>query len=545
MIQKKLPFTIFTTIALFFFSQSKAQLYINSATFFIQPGATVTVQGNVTSNTSIDGTGLVILNGSSNQTVDMGGFAIPNLQINNSANATLLSSLLISDSLYLTSGKITLGANNLTLATTAGTVGGSTTSFIETNSTGQAIKDLAANVTGYEIPVGLGTSFRPAFITTAGTYSASANVGVEASGVADPNKPPMISDYLLTYWPVTQTGITGTLNVAGQYLNSADISGSQANLKGYFFNGTDWSSATGTSTTASNQVATNVTTASGDVYGMDGFIVLKTKVFLQAAYNTTTGVMNDNLRTTAAYSPGNPPTGNLIPSSDPYRTAPYNTAFTQVNDAIAETAPATAFYDQTNPDNNIVDWVFLELRNTASPGNTILQTRSALLQRSGNIVDVDGVSPVTFNNLSAGSYTVAVLHRNHLGLSANPATNTKALSETQSTSTVLDLTTAAAGNLYGTAGTNYYNNGTVNMLYAGNANMNTNVKYNGPSNDPAYILSTVLSGNISGSVSAYSVGDVNLNRVAKYNGPGNDAAYILATSLSGAISGIKSQSLPN
>ena len=141
MIQKKLPLTIFTTIALFFCSQTKAQLFISSATFFIQPGATVTVQGNITSNTAIQGTGLVVLNGTSNQTVDMGGFAIPNLQINNAANATLLSNLLISDSLYLTSGKITLGSNNLTLAAAAGTVGGGIGTFIETNSTGQAVKD--------------------------------------------------------------------------------------------------------------------------------------------------------------------------------------------------------------------------------------------------------------------------------------------------------------------------------------------------------------------------------------------------------------------
>jgi len=174
-----------------------------------------------------------------------------------------------------------------------------------------------------------------------------------------------------------------------------------------------------------------------------------------------------------------------------------------------------------------------------------LQTRSALLQEDGNIVDVDGLSPVTFNNVAAGNYTIAVLHRNHLGLSANPTTNTKALTEQQSVATTLDLTAATAANLYGTAGTNYYNNGTVNMLYAGNAKLATTVKYSGPGNDAAYILGTVLSGNVNGSVSGYNSADVSMNGVVKYSGPGNDAAFILGTVLGSNLNGVKTQSLPN
>ena len=51
---------------------SIAQLKIDNAVFFIQPGATVTVQGDVTSNVDIQGTGLLQLKGSALQNVDMG-----------------------------------------------------------------------------------------------------------------------------------------------------------------------------------------------------------------------------------------------------------------------------------------------------------------------------------------------------------------------------------------------------------------------------------------------------------------------------------------
>ncbi len=56
-------------------------------------------------------------------------------------------------------------------------------------------------------------------------------------------------------------------------------------------------------------------------------------------------------------------TAGLIPLTDPYRTSPYNSDFTEVNDALTETAAASVFADQTSQEDNIVDWVFLELRS--------------------------------------------------------------------------------------------------------------------------------------------------------------------------------------
>ena len=525
---------------------ASAQLFIDQATFTIQSGATVTVQGDVTSNTDILGTGKVILKGTANQNINLGGFTVPNLEIDNASNVTLTGNAKIGSSLQFTNGKIFLGANNLTLTTAATTTGAGTSKFVETNGNGQLLKELTANATAFEMPVGVGSAYRPAFVTTSGTYS-SANVGIKVLAGSHPNKPTSISDFVAAYWPVTRTGITGTLTVAGQYTDPTDVTGTESNLRGYFYNGSEWSSASGTNDAALNRVGAPVA-ANGTVYGMDKFIYVKAKAILQGAFNTVTGVMSDALR--SAIAPSN---FSVIPLTDPYRTTPYNVNFTHVNNPINESASASVFADQASTDNNIVDWVFVELRNNiVSPGNLVLQTRSALLTRTGNIVDVDGINPITFNNTVNGNYTVAIRHRNHLGISANPATNLYAGAEARVASPLLDLTTATSGQIYQnpapTAGVGYIVLAGKNAMWGGNANMNSTIRWNPSQSDKDFILASplILNG-VSSTVlsNVYNVGDVNFDRRVRWNPSNSDKDYILGSVLSAVSSTIRSQSLPN
>ncbi len=520
MIRKITPLLIF--VAALTSYRVKGQLTVNGASLFIQSGAVITVQGDVTGNVDILGPGKILLKGAANQNVNMNGFTIPVLELDNAAGATLTGNTRIGTSLTFTTGKIKTANFNLTLANVATFSGAGTSKFIETTGTGQVFKELTANVTANEIPVGAGTVYRPAFITTSGTYS-SAKVGIRVLANADPNKPPKISDYTNAYWPVTKTGITGTVTVAGQYTDPDLASGTEANLRGYYFNGTDWSSTSETHNTGTNQISAPITAASGSLTAMDKFDLLTAKVFLQGAYNTSTLVMSDALRT---------PT-NLIPLSDPYRTAPYNISFTHVANAIAEVAAGSVFGNQAFTNDNIVDWVFLELRNTTvSPGNLVLQTRSALVQRDGDIVDIDGVSPVTFNNVANANYVIAVRHRNHLGLSTDPATNKPALGETKSTATPVDFIGETDPRLYGTS-TAYTTFSGKNLLWSGDAGSDGKVKYAGSSNDPSTILTQVLGfpGNSVGSYTynnaiGYFSGDLNMDTRVKFAGSSNDASVI-------------------
>ena len=61
--------------------------------------------------------------------------------------------------------------------------------------------------------------------------------------------------------------------------------------------------------------------------------------------------------------------------------------------------------------NSIVDWVYLEIYEEFS--STIVDGGSYLLQRDGDVIDIDGSIPV-FENLADGQYRLRVYHRNHL-----------------------------------------------------------------------------------------------------------------------------------
>ena len=542
MIQKNLLSSLGVLIALGLCPIANAQLTITSATFMIQAGAVVTVQGDINSNVSIQGPGKVLLNGTANQNINMGGNIIPNLELNNPANVTLTSNLQIGSSLVFDSGKIEVSSDTALLAYGATTYGMGANKFFETQGTGYVLQSVVKD-SSVVIPVGTGSNYTPVAITTSGSSYSSATVGAQAVGVSDPNKHPRTESYLTVYWPVSTKGVTGgTTSGIGTYVNPALVVGTQSDLRGMFWNGSYWSLNGG------NQVGNTAGAtigSTGQLYAMNRFLLLgNSKVFLQAAYNSGTGVMNDKLRQTATYVAGNPPTGNLLPASDPYRTPPYSTYFTQVNDVVIETAASTVFYDQANANKNVVDWVFLQLRNTATSGNTVLQTRSALLLRDGSIVDIDGVSPVYFKNLDTAAYVVTVMHRNHLPITIKPGVDSVALGLTGTMA--CDFTTKVSSKVLGTAGTNYYNNGTLNMMFGGNANINSNVKANGSANDVSYILGTLLGGNSAGILSGvYSSGDVNMDRNVKANGSLNDGSYIFGTILNGNLAGIASQILPN
>ncbi|MEM9991394.1 MAG: S8 family serine peptidase, partial [Bacteroidota bacterium] len=67
----------------------------------------------------------------------------------------------------------------------------------------------------------------------------------------------------------------------------------------------------------------------------------------------------------------------------------------------------------------VVDWVLVELRHKLDESQIVAQ-RSAILLSSGDVVDMDGFSPVAFGEVPEDDYFVAIRHRNHLGvLSAN------------------------------------------------------------------------------------------------------------------------------
>jgi hypothetical protein len=122
---------------------------------------------------------------------------------------------------------------------------------------------------------------------------------------------------------------------------------------------------------------------------------LAAKTLLQGAYNTTTGAMDNYFAI-----------NNLLPTAQPYSN------FTHLGSGGETTT--SAILTANNGNNSIVDWIFLELRNKNNAA-TRLYTRVGLLQKDGDIVDMDGTSPISFSGAAADNYYIAIRHRNHLG----------------------------------------------------------------------------------------------------------------------------------
>ncbi|MBL7964084.1 MAG: hemagglutinin protein, partial [Flavobacteriales bacterium] len=170
----------------------------------------------------------------------------------------------------------------------------------------------------------------------------------------------------------------------------------------------------------------------------------------------------------------------------------------------------------TTGNNAIVDWVFLELRG-AAPTYTVLATRCALLQRDGDIVEVNGTSPVTFA-IASGNYHVVVRHRNHLGMMS---ANTVAIGPTGGS---IDFTNAATAT-YGTDARRTV--GSVRTMWTGDCSSDGEILYSGGGNDRDLILVRIGGSVPTNSVSGYLREDVNLDGSVLYTGGGNDRDLIL------------------
>ncbi len=226
-------------------------------------------------------------------------------------------------------------------------------------------------------------------------------------------------------------------------------------------------------------------------------VLVAGKAWLQGPFNGS--LMNDDLRSLG-----------LIPTMEPYTAL----GFDQVGTGGGETCSPTVF--NTTGANAIVDWIRLELRSASTPA-TIVATRQALLQRDGDIVDVDGSSPVAFD-VPAGNYHVAVRHRNHLGCMTFGAINLAG------TTTTVDFTSPSTGT-FGTEARQTAGN--ERLLWMGNAWVDGKLSYTGAENDRDPIILLVGGNNPTGMIQGYFPEDCTMDGAVQYTGEGNDRDPIL------------------
>ena len=237
------------------------------------------------------------------------------------------------------------------------------------------------------------------------------------------------------------------------------------------------------------------------------------KAFLKGPYVQSSGLMQDSLRAQG-----------IIPLTQPYGKAPY----TDITHTGVDEVTTSSVLSVTG-NNAIVDWVMVELRDKANSSN-VLYRRAGLIQRDGDIVDVDGINCLTFIGVVSDSYYIAIRHRNHLGvMTATPVSLTSTCSQTLdfSNSSIAIYKKPTSSFEY-TAYPQAASASGVMTMWAGNTTPDTYVIFQGPNNDTDPIFNRILTdaGNTGGltnyAVYGYLRQDINLNGSTVYQGPGNE-----------------------
>ncbi|MFZ1686295.1 MAG: PKD domain-containing protein, partial [Flavobacteriales bacterium] len=226
---------------------------------------------------------------------------------------------------------------------------------------------------------------------------------------------------------------------------------------------------------------------------------LNLRVLLEGPYDPQTQLMRDDLRV-----------AGLVPLAEPFTGMGY---FFK-GEGGGETINASVL--QTTGSNAIVDWLLVEVRDPVTP-TQILTARAALLQRDGDVVDLDGISLVRVG-VASGSYHIALRHRNHLGvMTANPIAVSTGMAQVDFSS---------SGTLtYGTDARKA--SGGKQLLWMGDVVWDHSLKYIGTNNDRDPILVRIGGVLPTATVLGYYNEDATLDGVVKYVGGANDRDPIL------------------
>ncbi|MBK9335831.1 MAG: hypothetical protein IPM98_04320 [Lewinellaceae bacterium] len=476
--------------------------------------------------TFLAGTSTVLFDGSGGSTVAAGGAAFHQLHVGkNSNNLTLASAVTVNDEVrFLTNNnKIVCGNFDCTVGEAATIAGADSTDFFVTNGSG-FLQRRALGATAFAFPVGADTdTYNPLTLAENGTPD---TLGVRclpqpfANGLSGN---PIAADAVHAAWEVAESTAGGSdLTATAQWVLADEQSGFVRADCGVarFDTGADWDlppANMGAAAGSGPYTRTRIGLAPGVFAVLDEAFLNRVKIapriMLQGPYNTSTMKMNDNLRTLAVFPLAAPATygaGKFV-----------HTGWQPVG---GYSIPASVL--SVSGDNAIVDWVFIWLKNPANPATNI-QTSVALVQKDGDVVDLDGASPVRIP-ANAGNYILAVGHRNHLSV-RSPNGAGIALNET--TATPYDFTSGMAQAFGANPMKQVQTSPAIFALWGGNTSVNNTVRATGPPtiNDYSVILNTLgYPTNILPNV--YSNSDVNMDGTVRVTGPPtiNDYSKLLS-----------------
>lgn len=528
-------------------TSAQTLLYNDGAMIKVQAGATLYVEGGIhnTSTGTIDNDGTIELKGNflnqgtwepttpntlkfsgdENSNVTSGTAVFHNVVVQKGSgfNVSLLDNMTINNTLDFNgeNNKLVLGNFDLSLGGSATAVGYGPDEFVVTGGTGSMKKSYTA-LGSFEFPVGYDEgTYNPATLNvTAGpndTYSV--RVGAAPTDGDGLTGAPITSDVVNAVWDIKEMTPGGnSANITLGWQESDELPGFNDNLNAVSrndgVNGWDGLFADLGPEVGNTRTKDGFTSFGAFTVGdksVANTLLVNAKVFLEGPFSA--GMMNDALRV-----------DNHLPLTEPYSAAPYNYVHTAYGGG--ENVTSNTIFDQPLNGDDIVDWIVLELRNASAP-TQIVATKVGLLQRDGNIVDLDGVSQLGIQGVADGNYYIGIRHRNHLGVRSN---TTYALSS--AAGPLVDFTVAGTAfddpSIVKPATPMKSLTGGFQGLWAGDANFNGFVLYNGGGNDRNVVLSTVGLTTPGNSVPGYRNADLNMNGFTLYNGGGNDRNVILS-----------------
>ena len=378
------------------------------------------------------------------------------------------------------------------------------------------------NPVRFVFPVGNVTDLRPVTATGTGTFATAWSNSNVASFYNTASLPPGTLGIATNgYWEWSGTAAaTVTLSIPNE---STFTTANKLSVLAY--NGTAWTNLGGNFTTNTensvNTTAVSVppTTVALAIGNTSPAVLVSPAVYLMGAMSSA-ATMTQYLRTF-----------NLIPKAQPYSAAPFNYAGTE----LLTTLPI-----------NMVDWILVDVRDSVTPATKIIATRAAILNIDGTVTDLDGISPITFSNVTAGNYYIGFRHRNHLAIRSAAL---QALSTTTDSIDFRTIATNAYTNIANTVNSPMRSMGNGRYaMWGGNGNGNSTVRVTGtaPVNDYLYLVNFSLQGVISKVLTnVYNNGDYNMNGTVRATGTNivNDYLYLLNGVLGGVSSKVLTQHL--
>jgi hypothetical protein len=488
---------------------SNAQLYNNGATITIQPGSYVFVggdiqntnSGTITNNGKLEVQGSfinaatynsnssddsLILTGTGNVNLNGGASTINYLTINktnNTDNVTLTGTTLLGTKLDYTSGNFSTDPiNNPSFKLSA------PTSAVFNFATG---REISGNVqrTGWTNGNTVVFNQTNMLVTTNGG-TAPTDFTVTMIPQAAGGDPTQAEREVKRKFKFAQTGGTSfTADIRFAYQDAELNTNTEANLVPWDLIATEWN---GKLTPVTKDATANYVSTTGIAAAdlanewklADSKYTFNATVFLRGAWNSGSGMNNTTLNSSG-----------LIQLTQPYNVSPFNYTGTESVASI--------------PNSNVVDWLLIELRKPSSglatdaTASTIIGSKAGFLLNDGTVVNIDGVTPISFDISKQGSAFVVVRHRNHLAVISNAlASNAIGTFANDFTSlaniyTNGSITNDPAQALPGTSPVKY-------GLWAGNANKDITVN----SSDVALVKS-----NANATLTGYLLGDTNMDGV--------------------------------